>query len=107
MSQYFVANVKMTFLHCGSCGVPFAMSNDFITAKKEDHETWYCPRGCPRYYPSDTEEEKLKRKLREKQERLNQEIRCCISAREEANHLARSRSALKGQITKLKKKIQK
>ena len=67
MSEYFVAGITMIFMQCGKCGVPFALSNDFIEQRRKDHETWYCPKGCPRYYPDLSDEEKLKRQLKAKQ----------------------------------------
>lgn len=105
MAEYFVANIKMIFIECGSCGVPFAMSEDFIEERRKDHKTWYCPTGCPRHYPQKTEKEKLQEKLNKTENRLQQEIQCCISARDEANSLEMSRRAYKGQVTKLKKKL--
>lgn len=50
------------------------------------------------HYPSETTEEKLERQLK-------QEQACCISAREKANALERSNRALKGHVTRLKKKV--
>lgn len=69
-----------TVIHCGECGVPFALNDAFIGERRKDHKTWYCPNGHSRYYPekNDTEVAKaevaqLERQLASKDEVLRSE----------------------------------
>jgi len=55
--------VTLETMHCGSCHVLYAMPDGFLTERRKDHATWYCPNGHPRYYPADNEEERLKKEL--------------------------------------------
>ena len=58
------------------CGMMWAAPEKWFNDREQDHKTFHCPNGCPRHFPQENEEEKLKRSLR----------------------------AYKGVITKLKKK---
>lgn len=104
MTDCFVANIEME-VHVCPCGISWAAPKSFFDKRREDHKTFYCPNGCPRHYPQESKEEKLKRQLREKSTRLQEEIQCCIEAREEANRLERKAWGYKGYATKLKKKM--
>ena len=96
MSQ-FVDGIEMRMVTC-DCGIHWAAPEAWFQARMKDKKTFHCPNGCLRYFPQETEEQRLKK-------RLMQEERCCISAREEANTLERRLTAYKGLVTKLKRKI--
>lgn len=82
---------------CIYCKAIYAIPKTANMRLKDTHEEFYCPFcGQSMYYPQQTEEEKLK-------ERLEDEQRCCISARQEANSLERSVRAYKGHVTRLRK----
>ncbi len=61
----FKTEVTQTFegLVCGECGISFAVPEWWVTTRKQNHETWYCPNGHPRHYPAKSEEEILREKL--------------------------------------------
>ena len=54
------------------CGVTFALSRAFVEARQHDHVTWYCPHGHPRYYPAESDVERLGHKLAQEQHRCEQ-----------------------------------
>ena len=54
------------------CGVTFALSRAFVEARQHDHVTWDCPHGHPRYYPAESDVERLGRKLAQEQHRCEQ-----------------------------------
>ena len=90
--------VEMVCVECGECGIPFSMTENFYRKRKKDHESFYCPVGHPRYYPQKSNEEILRERLRRSELEREQ-------AEGYVKELERSRSALKGQITKTKKRI--
>lgn len=50
-------------MECGECGVEFCMPDRLYEERKEDHQTFYCPNGHPRYFPGKSEKEKLREKV--------------------------------------------
>ena len=48
---------------CGECGIHFAIPVEYWLQLRDNHETFYCPKGHPRYYPKESDEEKLKKQL--------------------------------------------
>ena len=45
---------------CCNCSMPFAMTEDFQKARRQDRKTFYCPAGHGQRYVGKTEEQKLK-----------------------------------------------
>ena len=66
---------------------------------------FYCPNGHRQVYIGKSKEQKLEEKLKYTKKRLDEEISCCLSAREEANHLEKKVWGYKGYATKLKRQI--
>ncbi|QAZ38462.1 hypothetical protein C1M51_02945 [Methylibium sp. Pch-M] len=66
----FVENQWMHTIICGKCGVLFAMSDAYITARRNDGKTFYCPNGDPRAY-HETENDRLRKQLERKNEILH------------------------------------
>lgn len=83
---------------CCNCGIHFAMPKDFINRRRQDHETFYCPKGHGNYYPQKNETEILKKQLKDVQD-------CCIRREETVQRLERSNIALRGHLTRKKKAI--
>lgn len=92
----FAANIEFRIMTC-SCGLAFAAPEEWCKTREKDQRTFWCPNGCSRWFPQETEEHKLKRLLADEQN-------CCIAAREEANSLERKVIAYKGVVTKLRRK---
>lgn len=92
----FITGIEMRTVTC-ECGITWAAPEGWFNEREKDHKTFFCPNGCGRYFPQESDEERLKRLL-------DSERRRCISAKEEANFLERSLRAYKGQVTRLKKK---
>lgn len=89
-----------TTIHCGECGVPFALNDDFIRERRKDHRTWYCPNGHERWYPEKNETEQALAKA----ERLERQL----ASRDESLRYERHRHAVtKGQLTKVRNRIAK
>lgn len=83
---------------CGKCGVQFAMTTTFYRQRMRDKNTWYCPNGCLRAFTGESEEEKLRRQL-------DSVVEGKRALRYRLDHANRSRAALKGQVTKIKRRV--
>jgi hypothetical protein len=46
---------------CVNCGMPFAITRDFYNALRNCHNVFYCPRGHPQHYTSESDVEKERR----------------------------------------------
>jgi len=88
--MFKIDGTEMEAFTCNGCNVVYAMPKALYENRRKDHEAFFCPNGCKRYYAGDTNEEWLKKQVA----LLSEDVRC----------LERSRSSYKGQITKLKKR---
>lgn len=92
-----------------NCGMQFALPEDFYDQAQKDHDIWfYCPRGHRQHYIGETEEQKLRRRLREEQERaagaIQRERTRRLAAEDQRDAAERSKAATKGALTKAKKR---
>lgn len=92
MALTYVTTLEL--IHCGECGVPFGLSDEFMAERKRDHKTWYCPNGHARHYPGITDAEKIRRLEAER-----------THLRDQRDAAERSRAAQKAQATKLRGKL--
>lgn len=51
--------VALELRECPSCGVMYGRTETFTEERQKTHETFYCPNGHSRYFPSKTREEIL------------------------------------------------
>ena len=98
MTTIFEVATTYVAIECGGCGTPFAMSQEFYDRRRRDHKNWYCPMGCVRHYSGESKEQRFRREL-ETERRENHDLRYRI------DHANRSRAALKGQVTKIKRRV--
>lgn len=87
-----------TIICCSECGIRYAVPEPWRKSRIEDKATFYCPNGHTQKYGYDWEADRLRRELdRAKQNAayLNDRIK------QEQNE----KIVLKGQITKLKKRV--
>lgn len=94
-----------TVIHCGECGVPFALNDEFIRERRNDHKTWYCPNGHSRYYPEKNETEQAKAQVARLQRQLANRDEDLRAERAAHKVTERRRAAAKGQLTKTKKRV--
>jgi hypothetical protein len=91
------ALVELVELSCGSCGTAFAIAEQLYKQRRKDHGSFYCPNGHNRYFPGESEEEKLRRQLKAQQD-YAESLNSRLDQRE------RSLSATRGVVTKLRKR---
>lgn len=92
---------------CCSCGQSFAVDQGFYAILKRDGSSFYCPVGHPQSF-TDTTAARLQKAeddlVAERQRREWSEKRAA-RLREERDAAERSRNAIKGQVTKLRKRL--
>jgi hypothetical protein len=83
---------------CGTCGVMYALGEGFDRARRNDHQTFYCPNGHSKAFSDESEEERLTRERNEARDRAARER----SLRDQTEASLR---ATKGVVTKQRKKL--
>ncbi len=51
--------------HTGSCSIAYWLPEVFVERRRKNHATFYCPNGHGQLYPQESEEERLRRELRD------------------------------------------
>jgi hypothetical protein len=94
-----------------SCGVLFAMTEEFVRERRKDHALWYCPNGHSQRYSGQSTEEKLKAQLdEERRQRQMAEQRVARwqdearEAEERAKHERNRANGYKGHATRITKR---
>lgn len=89
---------------CGTCHIPFGLPDGLYRAARRDGRWFYCPNGHNiHYYKTELEELKAEKdRLQRVAESRAESLRI---AREQRDAAKRSASALKGVVTKTKKRI--
>lgn len=62
--------IDMVLVQCADCGTPFAISRDKYERLRECHNNFFCPNGHANHYNGETEAEKLRKQLKQKEESL-------------------------------------
>lgn len=97
-------SVQLKTTGCYSCGVIFGMPAQFYDDRLEDHKNFYCPNGHSQCFVGKTEAEKLRDELERERRRVIQANASRDRAWAETEAIERRRRALKGALTKAKKR---
>lgn len=89
---------------CGECGISWAQPAEFANARRADGKTFYCPNGHARVFRESTEE-KLRRELEQQKQRNAMLVDEAHEAHQERAAVERSNAALRGVITRTKKRV--
>ena len=89
---------RFSAIECSRCGLRFGLPARYEDNRREDHREFWCPNGHSQYYPGETEAEKLRRELDTAKHNL-------AAWRESYAREAKSHSATKGQVTRLKNRV--
>jgi chromosome segregation ATPase len=97
---------------CVSCGMLFAVAEDYDRRRREDHQQFYCPAGHSQVYSGKSEAERLREQLAAKERevlaaksRIEAEQQRTANARSERDAVTRSLRATRAVVTRTKKKI--
>lgn len=95
---------ELTEMHCGECGITYAVPEYWRLEKQKNASVWYCPNGHSRAY-IESDVVKLSRQLKEKEDQLQRERQRLDQVKAERDGEHRRVSAAHGQITKLRKRV--
>ncbi len=96
--------VWMETICCYKCGVPFAVPDNLKQHFLDSQDNFYCPNGHSQAYVTSTEQ-RLRKKLNE-QEANNERLKNLLASKNETiGALERQKSAIKGQVTKIKNRV--
>ena len=93
-----VEQYDFTIVSCSVCGTPIALDVDFKVHRQRDHKTFYCPNGHNQYFPSESEEERLRRLLQRRDADLN-------GALDKLASVERKAKRAEGQLKKVKTRV--
>jgi phage terminase Nu1 subunit (DNA packaging protein) len=97
--------IGMTAITCCSCGVRFDVPTEWYTARRNDHEWFYCPNGHRQHYTGKSEAERLRDELAREKHRAEQAQARVEDLRRQRDHANARVSAHKGVVTKLRKRV--
>ncbi len=100
-----IASVMMVTVTCYKCGIPFSFPQHFDTRRREDKQSFWCPNGHSQAFV-ESEADRLRNELAKKERELEFQREQRGYADKRADREERRRIALKGQLTKVKKRIQ-
>lgn len=104
MSTTILQTVTLETATCYSCGTVFAVAGNLLRRFKDTGDTFYCPLGHGQVFTKTTQQ-KLDEALAQAR-RARQEAEARIGAiRDQAEAAERSNRALRGQNTKLRKRV--
>lgn len=105
MGYSVLTQVELEVLSCANCNMEMHLSPRFVQRRRDDHETFYCPMGHPNYFPQKSDEEKLKDEISKLKNRVRIEEEYKEEYRGKLIIEQRSKIAIKGHHTRLKKRI--
>lgn len=96
-----------SLIRCGSdgCEMQFAVPDSWLADRKRDHRGWYCPNGHCRAFMGESDIERAQRQALRATERADREERWRRDAEARTESTERRARALRGVITKTKRRI--
>lgn len=105
--ELILASTTLETQICRECGGIYALANGFIQQRRIKGGEWHCPYCNVPWIFTETDNARLKRLLKE-QEYLNEaERQKTKDALLEAKHFRKSRDSMKGQVTRIKNRVEK
>lgn len=92
---------------CYKCGIPFAVPSAWQADRLRLRDAFWCPNGHEQYYTGKSEAEKLRDQLVREQHRREQAEADANWQRRQRSVAERQVAARKGQVTKLRKRLEK
>ena len=102
-NQQIYLSSQFVIHNCLTCNLTWAMTRDYDEARLKDHKSFYCPNGHAQQYLIKSDEEKLKEQLKHCRADRDFWEDGHDTAVERQAALKRSRSSLRGVITRMKK----
>ena len=99
-----IGTLLLVELTCCNCFTHFAMDNDLYRRRNEQGGTFYCPNGHGQHF-TENQVEKLKKQNASLSKRVDWAEDSARRARDEAEQVKRERTAIKGHLTRTRKRI--
>lgn len=96
---------KFQIEYCYKCGVPFCFSEDFYKRRQDDGHSFFCPNGHSQHYTESTVQ-KLQKQIEQEKKRREWAESSKNMYRDKLESERRSKAAIRGQLTRTKKRIQ-
>lgn len=96
--------VTITCCH-DRCGITFAVERSWYNYRHDDHRWFYCPNGHRQHYPQKSDQEKAEEEAARARADRDRYARMLNNESERRRATERSRSAIRGQLTKTKNRI--
>lgn len=87
-------------INCASCGVTFAMTDDYINSRRDDHATFYCPNGHDNLYEGASETEQLRKQLVQAEHQRDSANLTARQVRQERDAVAKAHRKMRTRILK-------
>lgn len=94
----------MKYLICSTCGIEFGVGDDLHAQRKKDGKNFYCPNGHEGCLVNNRYD-KLKKELEDVKKSRDLFFQRSIRRANKIKRLTRQRTALRGVITKMQKKL--
>lgn len=63
MSATLAYSARLSTIVCAACGMEFGAPEDWVSRRREDHASFYCPAGHAQQFLAETDAEKLRKEL--------------------------------------------
>lgn len=100
-----VVTLELVPIECADCHIIFGVPVAFELTRRRDHETFCCPAGHDNYFPGESDLERAERFRRNAVKRSELAEADARRAREQAKSAARSRAAVRGHLTRTKRRL--
>lgn len=100
-----MVTITLEAVTCCDCGVMFGIEASHRAELLQNHAWFYCPNGHRQHYTAETEADKVRRELKRVREHADWLADLERQEREARQAADRSRAALKGQVTRIKRKV--
>ena len=102
MNTWIASGILVSEVCCHEdCNMRFAMDSEFQKQRKEDHKSFYCPRGHSQYYAGKSDKEKLQEHV-DQLERQKMNLNTVIDAKnrriEQLGYSVRAQKAARTKI---------
>lgn len=100
-----MVSIAQVEVDCPTCGFTWWVAETFRDRRRGDGRTFYCPSGGHTLSYRETEVDRLNKQLAMAQGRLSQAEGTITHLRDQYDSAQRSRAALKGQVTQMRKRV--
>lgn len=104
LDSYTDVTVKLDIKNCPVCGIVYGVPKSMMDRKLRDGGSWYCPNGDNIIFTK-TEADKQRERAEQAEKDRDYWQREERRERERAERIKREKAAVKGQLTKTKKRV--